>query len=236
MIKHTLTDPQFENIRNEWQHFLEAHSQIENDYEIFYQDYPMIKDSLGNRFQINFNQDFNYRKTKSSIAKEPLGRSLGAGKLGLRVLDLTAGMGVDTVFLQQLGFNVTAVERNPLIYLALKNAHEKWDSENKSDLQFVFGDAKAYLSEISADQFDVAYYDPMFPDKKKSALPKQEMVLFKGLVGADKDIAEVIQLYVESKKVKRLVVKRPLKEAAVEIGKIKAAGNIQGKIIRYDIY
>lgn len=236
MIKHTLVEPQFESLQKEWQHFLDAHVAIEKDYEILYEEYPVIKDEFGNKFQINFNQDLSYRKTKAGMSKEPLGRALGAGKFGLHVLDLTAGMGVDTIFLSQLGFKVTAVERNPMIYLALKHAYEKWDSEKKSSVQFVFSDSKTYLEQIESGQFDVAYYDPMFPDKKKSALPKQEMVLFKNLVGPDQDLTEVIQLCVESKKVKRLVVKRPLKEAAVQVGKIKAAGNIQGKIIRYDIY
>ena len=72
----------------------------------------------------------------------------------------------------------------------------------------------------------------MFPQKKKSALPKQEMVIFKNLVGSDDDATEVLSLAIGSKKFKRCSVKRPLSAEPL----LPTSGSIEGKIIRYDIY
>ena len=80
---------------------------------------------------------------------------------------------------------------------------------------------------------DVIYFDPMFPEKTKSALPRQEMVFFKALVGTDEDGSEVLKATLKLKKIKRVVVKRPLKAPVLGL---KPTGEIKGKLIRFDIY
>ena len=94
---------------------------------------PLICDQAGRKFSIDFNHDpLNYQKKKLSLKSELISRALGAGANGLRLLDLTAGLGIDAVFLAQLGFQVTAIERNPLIYLCLENA---WQTCQYQDLK-----------------------------------------------------------------------------------------------------
>ncbi len=228
-------DPQdkFKELTLEWKSFLSRFPDFDLDYQIIFDSIiPTIVDSEDRKLCIDFDCDAeNYKKHKSTITSEPLSRALGAGKKGLRVLDLSAGMAVDAVFLAQLGYQVTAVERNPLLYLAIVNALKQCSQAWTSQLQFVHSEASDFLKTTDQD-FDVCYFDPMFPQKKKSALPKQEMVLFKNLVGSDADAAEVLQLAVDSKKFKRCVVKRPLSSEPLR----PAAGAIEGKIIRYDIY
>ena len=73
----------------------------------------------------------------------------------------------------------------------------------------------------------------LFPEKEKSALPRQEMVFFKSLVGADEDAAIVLTKALKLSGIKRVVVKRPLK-APVLYG--KPSGSLKGKLIRFDIY
>lgn len=197
----------------------------------FTEDHPKIYDLHGNKFCINFVEDRqNYHKKKLSMKKELLGKAMGGGRYGLKILDLSAGLAIDAVFLAQLGFEVTAIERNPLIYLALQEAASQMIEPLK--IKFIFGGAQDFLKQ-NKDSFDVIYFDPMFPEKTKSALPRQEMVFFRSLVGADLDADEVLQLAIRQKEVQRVAVKRPLKAPTLYK---KPESQIEGKLVRFDIY
>ncbi len=208
----------------------------------FLENCPVMTDLQGNKFKIDFIEDrTNYHKKKSNIKSELISRALGGGRLGLRLLDLTAGLAIDSVFLAQLGFTVTALERNPLIFLALEQALAQYKQQQQllsSDfpylaLNFQYSSAQDFLNATSPD-FDVIYFDPMFPQKTKSALPRQEMVFFKNLVGSDLDADQVLQQALNMPGVKRVVVKRPLKAPC--IGDVKPQHTLEGKLIRFDIY
>lgn len=222
-----------QNTYQTWVDFLKEHA-LQYDYEVFFtENGPIVTDRENRKFHIDFIHDRNhYYKTKSGLNKEPLARALGSGQKGFKLLDLSAGLGVDSVFLSQMGFQVTAIERNPLIYMCLKIAEDKALKELLKVPQFILSESNDYLNLLQPGQFDVAYFDPMFPDKKKSALPKQEMVVFKNLVGHDEDAKEIIENVCHKKLFKRFVVKRPLAAEAY----LKPDGAIHGKIIRYDIY
>ncbi len=194
---------------------------------------PVIFDKAGNKFSIDFvNNKKNYAKKKSSMKSELISKAMGAGKYGLNILDLSAGLGIDAVFLAQMGYAVTALERNPLIYLALNEAlQQKPELSLNLNLKFLFGEALEYLKnqQIKAD---VIYFDPMFPEKVKSALPRQEMVFFRKLLGHDEDAVKVLAAALCIKGVKRVVVKRPIKAAVLK----KPLAAIEGKLIRFDFY
>lgn len=194
-------------------------------------DFPVVYDMAGNKFSINFDDKKNYLKNKKGIKSEIISKALGSGKYGLRVLDLSAGLGVDAVFLSQLGYEVVAIERNPLIFLCLENAL-KHKPELK--IEFIFGESQQVIknSDFLKKQYDVVYFDPMFPQKNKSALPKQEMVFFKSLVGDDGDAESVLQQALRLPHVKRVAVKRSLK--APEL--LKPMSQVKGKLVRFDIY
>ncbi len=216
-----------------WFDFLKAHSfDFSTIQKIdFIENHPKIYDQIGNKFCINFAEDkMNYHKKKSSMKKELLGRAMGSGRYGLKVLDLSAGLGIDAIFLSQLGFDVVAVERNPLVFLALDHAAAQISEDLK--IKFVYGHSQEFLQK-NVETFDVIYFDPMFPEKTKSALPRQEMVFFRHLVGADLDADEVVQQAVRRKGASRVVVKRPMK--APTLYKMPES-QIEGKLIRFDIY
>lgn len=233
MIEHRLLNPQFKDLCDQWKIFLKPFEDSVNFISIEYNESsPLLLDEVRRKFQIDFQNDTtHYSKFKGGINSEPISRALGSGKLGQRVLDLSAGLGVDSVFLAQLGYQVTAIERNPFIYIALKTAWDHLTSNYKDNLKFLFAEAQNFIQNNN-QEFDVCYFDPMFPAKTKSALPKQEMVFFKNLVGSDQDASSVLEMVLNSKKFKRCVVKRPLSAEPL----LKPAGNIKGKIIRYDIY
>lgn len=199
-------------------------------------DVPVIFDKLNNKFSIDFVRNKkNYAKAKTSIKTELISKSLGAGKRGLRLLDLSAGLGIDAVFLAQLGYSVIGLERNPLIYLALNEALLQKATNGlapkKTGLKFVFAEALNYLKEIEIKE-DIIYFDPMFPEKIKSALPRQEMVFFRNLVGDDEDATEVLAAALRVRGIKRVVVKRPIKAPAL----LAPTASIKGKLVRFDLY
>lgn len=229
MVQFVFANQDLEIKFGHWQTFINENFKSEDNYRIQFDSViPTIFDQEGRKFKIDFQGDItNYHKVKSSVNKEPLAKALGSGHKGFKLLDLSAGLGVDSVFLHQLGFKVTAVERNPLVYMALKIA-----SEYLPGIEFIYSDSLKFLETVLPEQFDVSYFDPMFPKKKKSALPKQEMVFFKNLVGHDEDAINIVNLAIEKKLFKRFVVKRPLTADSFK----KPAGSIEGKIIRYDIY
>ena len=223
-------DSALEKKNSEWKKFISQHLKTDQVLQVhFDSEVPTIVDAEKRKFKIDFlNDHLNYNKKKSSISKEPLAKALGGGAKGHKLLDLSAGLGVDAVFLYQLDFQVTALERNPLIYMALKIASQQIDEK----INFIFTDAKEFLQKLKPQDFDAAYFDPMFPEKKKSALPKQEMVFFKNLVGQDPDAGDIVKYAVDKKLFKRFVVKRPISAEPF----LKPSGSIEGKIIRYDIY
>lgn len=229
MVQFIFANQDLESKFGHWQNFINENFKSEDSYKVqFDGEIPTIFDCDGRKFKIDFLGDnLSYNKVKSSINKEPLAKALGSGNKGYKLLDLSAGLGVDSVFLLQLGFKVTAVERNPLVFMALKIA-----SAHLPEIEFIYSDSLKFLETIKPEQFDVGYFDPMFPEKKKSALPKQEMVFFKNLVGHDEDAANIVNVATEKKLFKRFVVKRPLSAESFK----KPAGSIEGKIIRYDIY
>lgn len=195
-------------------------------------DYPVMTDLAGNKFSIDFaGNKKNYSKKKSGLKTELLSKAIGAGRYGKRILDLSAGLGIDAVFLAQMGYEVCAVERNPLIFLALNEASPALGDLN---LKIEFGESESF----AASPADVIYFDPMFPEKTKSALPRQEMVFFKDLVGNDKDAFDILRAALKNSFARRVVVKRPIKAeplGGLESG-LKPQSRVTGKLVRFDIY
>lgn len=218
-----------------WQQFLKNNpSDLQSIKKIdLTGDVPILTDHEGRKLSIDFlNNAQNYNKKKGSMKTELISKALGSGRLGHSILDLSAGLGIDSVFLSQLGYDVTAVERNPVLFLALDTAQKKLSDRQKEKLRFEFASAKDFL--IATDKaFDVIYFDPMFPEKKKSALPRQEMIMFRHLVGSDDDARDVVETAIKLKKAKRVVVKRPIKAPLL----LEHPQNqVEGKLIRFDVY
>ena len=151
------------------------------------------------------------------------------------VLDVTAGLGVDAFVLATLGCHVTLLERNPIIAAALKDglARAKKDDWFRTlRLRFVECDAAAYLKNLKKLP-DVIYMDPMYPERKKTALAKKEMRLLRYVVGDDTDAPELLTIALTKAK-KRVVVKRPRLAATIDHRKPDLV--FTGKSSRFDVY
>ncbi|MBY0413673.1 MAG: class I SAM-dependent methyltransferase, partial [Bdellovibrionales bacterium] len=135
------------------------------------------------------------------------------------------GTGKDSLLIFYFGAKLTSFERNPAVYLLLKDALQRYPLE----FNLVYGDA----SKIEySERPEVIYYDPMYPTKKKSALPRKEMRIFKEMVGEDLDSKKFLEWALQTA-TERVVVKRPL-EAGPLIEKPTAS--YSGKSTRYDMY
>lgn len=184
--------------------------------------------------EIDFDKNhLEYERKGHRGKNELIAKALGVGKGCRKVLDLSVGLGVDSVFLTQLGFQVVGVERSPVLYALLKEAFERTQKDYLKSYQLFHDDSLHFLKTHQGMlDVDCIYFDPMYPHKKKSALPKQEMVVFRDLVGHDEDASEVLKQALQWP-VKRVVVKRPMYAEELLLG---VRHSYEGKVVRYDTY
>jgi len=160
-----------------------------------------------------------------------------------RVVDATAGLGRDAFILATLGCPVFAIERHSDIHALCADGLDRAQQDPETAealgarLQLHHGDALAHLKDYAASPMasfkpDVLYLDPMHPPRRKSALPRLEMRLFRDLVGEDLDQVELLQAALQSG-ITRVVVKRPANQDPLLPGVVSS---IPGKTTRFDIY
>jgi 16S rRNA (guanine1516-N2)-methyltransferase len=185
-----------------------------------------------------FSEPYRYFQRKHRGKSELLARAIGTAKGMDDVWDATLGLAEDCVFLSLLGCTVRASERHPMLYQLLEQAfaNARIQPETKvaaEKIKIFLGDSAQLLKNLSESQRpQVIYLDPMFPEKKKSALPRKEMRLFRLLVGEDPDADKLFQVALETAKT-RVVVKRPLKAPDLAKGVIH---RFEGQTVRYDLY
>jgi 16S rRNA (guanine1516-N2)-methyltransferase len=151
------------------------------------------------------------------------------------VVDATAGLGGDAFLLAVAGFCVLAIERHPIVFAALAEGLRLAEADPKLSrwlggrLRVVQGEARDILPGL----VDVAaiHLDPMFPAKRKAALPPKDMQQLRSLVGEDLDSAELLAMACSV--APRVAVKRPRHAPALG-GEPDAV--IRGKLARYDVY
>lgn len=163
-------------------------------------------------------------------------------------LDLTTGMGHDTLLLAASGMQVRAVERNEYLSLLLQfeAAQKKQQGDESLSIDIIQGDSRQLYQQGMLPHADVVYCDPMFPAKKKVALSTKAMQMMKKHVDQEQDERGLLDTAIKLAK-ERVVVKRPLKAVPLACGlsahglsdsasKIKPTMVFSGKVIRYDVY
>jgi 16S rRNA (guanine1516-N2)-methyltransferase len=169
----------------------------------------------------------NYQRTAHRGKQELIAKAIGMAKGHKRVFDATLGLAQDAWFLAQLGAEVEGCERSPVVYLLLSDALQR---SGESRLKIHFGDSKLKIRDLQ--DISTIYVDPMFPEKKKSALPRKEMQIFRKWVGEDGDALDLLKEALASR-ADRVVVKRPMKAPELMSGVIHS---FEGKTVRYDLY
>ncbi|MCG6889834.1 MAG: class I SAM-dependent methyltransferase [Gammaproteobacteria bacterium] len=154
-----------------------------------------------------------------------------------RVLDLTAGWGVDGYTLARHGQAVTLLEQNELVHAIVAQSLAQLaanpataDIATRMVLEQI--DAIDYLQSLGEAEFDCIYLDPMFPGHKSGAKPAKEMQILQALTD-NRNIEACFQLAL-ARAGKRVVVKRAAK--AAPLGDRKPDLVQRARTIRFDVY
>ncbi len=176
------------------------------------------------------NDSVNYQRQGHRGKQEIIAKAVGLNKGNKTIFDATFGLGQDALFLMDLGAQISGCERHPVIWLLMKEALLRADKS----IELILEDAMSYLKVLSESpqKPDVVYLDPMFPHKKKSALPRKEMQIFRKIAGDDIDSEQLLSAALSAAR-DRVVVKRPLRSPDLGKGKIHS---FEGTTVRYDIY
>jgi 16S rRNA (guanine1516-N2)-methyltransferase len=193
----------------------------------------------GDEKPLKFHLDFvkTAQQLRSFPAPKQGAFNQSLGKKTKNVIDATGGWGGDSLLMSLQGYQVTLVERLPIMATLLAEAFNRlatssWARQNQFTVPKVLcGNALNVLQEDSLEA-DCVYLDPMFPPKrKKSAATNKHMQLLQWLAGPDDDASELAAYAV--KKYSRLAVKRPdyaqplLPNPSVQFS---------SKLVHYDVY
>jgi 16S rRNA (guanine1516-N2)-methyltransferase len=171
---------------------------------------------------------------------QALPRAIGMkGGVNPRVVDATAGLGGDAFLLAALGATVTLIEVSPQIHRLLADAMDRAReaggevAEVIARMTLLHGDSREILPTLDPAP-EVVLVDPMHPERKKSALVKQEMRLVREIVGDNPDAADLMRVALATA-TKRVVLKWP--RLAAPMPGIRAPSHqIVGKSTRYDVF
>lgn len=155
---------------------------------------------------------------------------------GVSLVDGTGGFGIDAFVLAHAGARVTVLERHPIVFALLRDAHLRAKREPKlaeaaARMQLVHADAIEWLA--VEQRADVVYLDPMFPARRKSALVKRPMRMLEAMV--DDERAERLLSAAIGSAERRVVLKRPLRGPLVPLAR-DTSYSLQGRSVRFDVY
>ncbi len=157
------------------------------------------------------------------------------------VLDATGGMGRDSFLMASHGCRVHMFERNRIVAAmledGLRRASRHPDTRPAAErIHLSTGDSLRFLRDSARPgaKYDVVYLDPMFPQRKKSALVKKEMQILNRLLGHETDAEELLGEALSATG-KRVVVKRP-KTAPPLAGSSTPSHSLGSKTTRFDVY
>ena len=192
----------------------------------------------GGKIHLNIDIDAFVARQRSYPAPKQPGLNQAIGKKTRTVLDATGGWGADALLLCSQGYQVTLLERSPLMALLLKDAMHRlsatrWAISNEVSVPVIIqADGIDALKRINLDA-DCIYLDPMFPPKrKKSASSNKYMQLLQRLIGPDHDASQLVAAALQAG-FRRVVVKRP--DYAPPLYS-EPSLQFSSKLVHYDVY
>ncbi len=151
----------------------------------------------------------------------------GRGGVGVRVLDAMAGWGLDGLLLARMGCSLVMVEQHPAMHALLEDFTRRVEL---AAVRACRGDGFAWLD--GSQSFDVVYLDPMFPARRKRALPGKRMQYLAALAPED---SRSLDSWLEAGRLNasdRVVLKRRLHDSVTAT----PDWQITGRTVRYDVY
>lgn len=150
-------------------------------------------------------------------------------------IDATAGMGEDSLLLAAAGFRVQLFECNPVIAALLKDALQRGAQEPALKqaimrMELFEEDSIPALRRLPARP-EVVLLDPMFPERRKSALVKKKFQLLHQLERPCANEDELLAAALDASP-RKVIVKRPPK--GPWLAGRKPDYSLSGKAVRYD--
>lgn len=155
----------------------------------------------------------------------------------MRVIDATAGFGIDGLILASTGARVTLIEQNPILFLLLKaeqhkmSQHPNWQ-KLMSRMDIIYGDSGKILHTL--DKVDLIYLDPMFPSDSYKGLVNKHMQVLHKFVNPTNSDDEKKLFNSAIHKCDKLVIKRPI--SAPNFANINPMQSVSNDIVRFDKY
>ena len=186
-----------------------------------------------NQFRIDFNSGSTGWRIKRANHEKLIKKALGRSEKPLKILDCTAGMLQDTLLFLSLGHQVTALEQSKILFYLLQDGISRSEDQsifNQLDLKHM--NACSYAPQ--AKNFDVIYFDPMYPPSKKNALSSGKLEYIAKILEVESlknnpmHDFEVLQLI----PAKKMIVKRPIK---AESFSSQLNYQVMGKTTRFDV-
>ncbi|MCW5213219.1 class I SAM-dependent methyltransferase [Desulfobulbus sp. TB] len=191
---------------------------------------------------------FRRKQQKKELLVRAVEGKGGKGGASLKIIDATGGLGRDSFLLAAAGHQVSIFECEPVIAVLLSDGlarartHPE-TAEMAQRIKLIAKDAVLALEamqEIAAvetgkegEGVDVVYLDPMFPERRKSALVKKELQMLQLLAQPDAAPEKLLAAALEVAR-QRVVVKRPLK--APFLTTLAPSHSLPGKTVRFDVY
>ncbi|MEC9205706.1 MAG: class I SAM-dependent methyltransferase [Pseudomonadota bacterium] len=177
--------------------------------------------------EVSISVDFFNEDNKNNISLKKIFKNEGSS-----ILDCTAGFGRDGFILASLGFNVTMIERNPIITLLLRNGIKRSISQVKNNLCLLYGDSYEYLKTYN-DFFDYIYIDFMFKKIKNTSLSSKYDEVLKILANDKKNRIRLLEIAKE--KCKNKVIVKGSKNLNSITG-VDPDYSVKTNLVRYDIF
>lgn len=220
----------------------DTHNTAQYDFLLLFSpDYIGLqaKHSKHHPFYIDFlSGKSRHRSKQAGMRTELLARALGQKPKDRPVIiDATAGLGRDSFILATLGFHLTLLERSPILFILLQDGLNRAKQHPEMAaiahrLQLFQANALTWLPAMSQKP-DIIYLDPMFPQRKKSASVKKDMLLLQTLLAEDTDSDQLLKTALTCA-AQRVVVKRP--RLAPNLADLAPNFSIKGTSSRFDVY
>ena len=187
-----------------------------------------------NKFRIDFESGSMAWRLKRANHEKLIKKALGKSDGPLKILDCTAGMLQDSLLFLTLGHHVTALEQSKILFYLLQDAIGRCEEKSIfKNLSLIHTNACSYAAK--AQNFDVIYFDPMYPLTKKNALSSGQLEYISRVLETESidnntmQDFEVLQLI----PAKKMVVKRPIKAKPFST---QVNYQVSGKTTMFDIY
>ncbi|CAK8710576.1 Ribosomal RNA small subunit methyltransferase J [Candidatus Electrothrix gigas] len=183
------------------------------------------------------------QQKKELLVRAVEGKGGGINNASLKIIDATGGLGRDSFLLAAAGHQVCIFECQPVIAALLADglARAGTHPETAKITQRIRLIAKNAVNALEAVEaggqegqgVDVVYLDPMFPERRKSALVKKELQLLQLLAHLDSAPEQLLTAALQVA-THRVVVKRPVK--APFLADCAPSHSLSGKTVRFDVY